>query len=188
MKSLKIASLFSLLFIFGACSDDDDVQIINEEEVITTLTVTLVDNATNQTKTFQSRDLDGDGPESPVITADNLDANTTYQGSIEFLNELEDPAENITLEVVEEGAEHQVFFINASSLQTTFTYEDADENNNPIGVDFTLTTGEASSGNLSIILIHDGDKFAQGAANGDISNVGGETDIEANFTINIQYN
>ena len=186
MKSLKITSLLSLLFIFASCSDDDDVKLINEEEVITTLSVTLVDNATNQTKTFQSRDLDGDGPESPVITADNLDANTTYQGSILFLNELEDPAENITLEVVEEGAEHQVFFVSATSLQTTFTYEDADANNNPIGVDFTLTTGEASSGNLSIILVHDGDKFAEGAAAGDPSNVGGETDIEATFPITIQ--
>ncbi|GGE28750.1 type 1 periplasmic binding fold superfamily protein [Psychroflexus planctonicus] len=187
MKSLKIVSLFSLLAVFSSCSDDDDnIQIINEEEVITTLTVTLVDQNTNEVKTLQYRDLDGDGPESPIVTADNLDANTTYQGSIEFLNELEDPAEDITEEVVEEGEEHQVFFVNSTALETNFDYLDADANNNPIGVEFSLTTGNASNGNLSIILIHDGDKFAEGAADGEINNVGGETDIEANFDVVIE--
>lgn len=188
MKSLKLITAASLLIAFSSCSDDDDNTpvVINEEEVITTVNVTLVDENTNETKTFQYRDLDGDGPTEPIVTADNLDANTSYLGSIEFLNELESPVEDITEEIVEEDDEHQVFFVSATMLNAEFEYLDADDNNNPIGVQFRLTTGEASSGNLSIILIHDGDKFAEGAADGDIANVGGETDIEANFDVVIE--
>jgi hypothetical protein len=179
--------LFSLLAVFFSCDDDDDVQIINEEEVITTLTVTLVEEGTGDEKILQYRDLDGDdGPNPPVITVENLLANTTYSGSIQFLNEQETPIEDITEEVIEEADEHQVFFVNASSLNTTFAYSDADADNNPIGVEFSLVTGDASNGNLSIILIHDGDKFADGAAEGILTNVGGETDIEANFNLVIE--
>jgi hypothetical protein len=186
MKSLKLVSIFSFLAVFFSCSDDDDVEIINEEEVITTLRVTFIKENTNEISTFLYQDLAGDGSVDPMISADNLEANTTYIGSVEFLNELEDPAENITLEVVEEGEEHQVFFINSTSLNTNFSYLDTDANNNPIGVEFSLTTGDASTGNLSVLLIHDGDKFADGVAQGDISNTGGETDIEANFNVVIE--
>lgn len=186
MKSVKLVSIFSLLAVFASCSDDDDVQIINEEEVITTLTVNLVNNVSGDVKTLQYQDFDGDGPDAPIITADNLEANATYTGNIEFLNESVTPVEDITVEVVEEGQEHQVFFIAPATLNADFTYADTDADNNPIGVEFTLTTGEASNGTLSIILIHDGDKFAEGAAQGNIDNVGGETDIEANFSIVIE--
>lgn len=188
MKSLQLITAASLLIAFSSCSDDDGNApvVINEEEVITTVRVTLTDEATLETKTFLYRDLDGDGPEAPVVTADNLTANASYLGSIEFLNELETPVEDKTQEIIEEDEEHQVFFVSAATLNTQVTYLDADANNNPLGVEFRLTTGDASTGNLSVILIHDGDKFAEGASEGDITNVGGETDIESNFSVVIE--
>lgn len=188
MKSLNVLVALSLLLVLASCSDDDDnlPAPINEEEVITTVTVTLTDEATNDVKTLQYRDLDGDGPTPPVITADNLSANASYLGSIEFLNELESPAEDITVEVVEEDDEHQVFFVPANALNVSTEYLDFDANNNPLGVQFRLTTTDVSTGNFSIILVHDGDKFAAGVADGDITNAGGETDIEANFTLVIE--
>lgn len=186
MKTMKTIKLLTILSVFAlaftSCSDDDDApQVINEEEVITTMNVMLSDG--NTVKMLTVVDVDGDGPGDPIINADNLDANTTYSGSVVFLNQLEDPAEDITVEVAEEDLEHQVFYVPSSSLNATIDYNDQDANGNPLGLDFTMTTGDASSGTLTITLIHEGDKDAPGVSEGNPTNAGGETDIEAIFDI-----
>ena len=64
------------LYIFGlsgillaSCSDDDDTpEPVNEEELITTMTVTLTPQGGGNSITLQTRDLDGDGPDAPVVT------------------------------------------------------------------------------------------------------------------------
>ena len=186
MKTIKLFSFFALsALIFSSCSSDDDgaPQVINEEEVITTMTVTLTSNGT--TKTMKITDSDGDGPLDPVLKVDALDANTTYNGTIEFLNELEDPADNITLEVAEEDDEHQVFYVPSPELQATIVYNDSDANGDPVGLDFTLTTGDASSGTLNVKLIHLPAKDAAGVSEGNPANAGGETDVEAFFDVDI---
>ena len=114
-----------------------------------------------------------------------LSANQSYSGSLDLLNEAETPAESITAEVAEEDDEHQFFF--ASTLDgLSVAYTDQDDNGNPLGLQTTLTTGEAGSGELTIILRHEPDKSAAGVADGNIENAGGETDIEVSFPINVQ--
>ena len=189
LRSMKNQKLILMAFIFAglltSCSDDDDggsPEPINEEEVITTMTVTLTDpNGT--TKQFQVTDDDGDGPNAPQKTADDLDANTVYAGSVEFLNKLEDPAEDITEEVAEEDEEHQVFYEVSGGLNVDVEYLDLDPNGNPVGLEFELTTGDASTGNLTVTLVHEGDKDAPGVSEGDPTNAGGETDISATFDV-----
>src|SRR5690606_24397160 len=96
---------------FTACSDDDDPAPVNEEEVITTLTATLIPMGGGTTITLQTRDLDGEGPNAPVITVSGpLVAGTTYNGSLLLLNETITPAEVINEEIEEESDEHQFFF------------------------------------------------------------------------------
>ncbi|MBD3724793.1 MAG: type 1 periplasmic binding fold superfamily protein [Flavobacteriaceae bacterium] len=178
MKHLKLASFALLVFTLFSCSDDDSAPV-NEEEVITTVTITL-DNGSNVV-TLKSQDLDGDGPNAPVITVSgNLDANSTYLGSVEFLNELENPAEDIT----EEGVEHQIFYQLTNSLGS-FTYDDVDDNGDPIGVEFTLVTGNAGTGTLTVTLRHEPNKEASGVSDGDITNAGGSTDAEVSFPITV---
>lgn len=184
--NLKFLALFlSSTLVLTSCSNDDAP--VNEEEVITTVRVTLVGGG--QTIILESRDLDGDGPNTPEITVSgNLIAGTTYTGSTRFLNELVDPAEEITDEVEEEGAEHQVFYQLLSSLGTV-TYTDTDVNGNPIGLSFTLTTGStAGTGNLAVTLRHEPNKTATGVANGDITNAGGSTDAQVIFPIQVNVN
>ena len=130
-------------------------------------------------------DPDGEGGEEPIITTSDLMANTIYTGGISILNESEIPAEDWTSEILEEGADHQFFYI-SSGADLTFEYTDADDNGNPIGILTTLTTGEAGSGNLMIVLQYHLNKNADGVTSGDISNAGGETDIEVVFPITIQ--
>ena len=185
-NNLKFLVLFlSSALIFISCSNDDSA--VNEEEVITTVKVTLTGGG--QIITLESRDLDGDGPNAPVVTVSGpLAGNTMYTGSTIFLNELENPTEDITIEVEEEGYEHQVFYQLMSSLGT-LTYTDTDENGNPIGLSFTLTTGNiAGTGNLTVTLRHKPNKTASGVASGDITNAGGSTDAEVSFPIQVNVN
>lgn len=187
MKLFKPFLFMALLVLVASCSDDDDntPEEINEEEVITTLTITLTSPG-NPDIVIQSRDLDGDGPNAPMITGGTLAANTTYTGSIVALNELETPAEDITEEVAEEDDEHQFFFQSISGANITTTYLDFDGDGNPLGINFTLATGDASMGTLRVTLRHLLDKFATGVSGGDITNAGGDTDIEVDYPITIQ--
>lgn len=181
MKNLKLIALLVIPVLFSTSCSNDDAPV-NEEEVITTVRTTLTGGG--QVITLTSRDLDGDGPNAPVVTVSgNLVAGTTYTGSTEFLNELEDPAEDITVEVEEEGADHQVFYQLPSSIGTV-TYTDTDANGRPIGLNFTLVAGTSgSTGTLTVTLRHDLNKSAAGVAGGDITNAGGSTDAAVSFSV-----
>ena len=184
MKTFKLTNkLFLSLFAVAliSCSDDDTSAPINQEEVITTVRTTLVGGG--QTITLLSRDLDGDGPNPPVVTVSgNLTAGTTYTGSVAFLNETVNPADDITIEVEEEGVDHQIFYQAPVSIGT-FTYTDTDANGKPIGLDFTLVTASAATGNLTVTLRHLPNKSAAGVSTGNIANAGGATDAEVIFPL-----
>jgi len=180
-KSLSVVLFTGLLFI--ACSGDDNAPVpVNEEEIITTLTVTLAPNGGGDAITLQTRDLDGDGPNAPVVeVSGNLAAGATYSGSIVLLNETETPAENITEEVEEEDDEHQLFYTIGGGLDVTTEYANFDGNGNPLGTEFTLTAGAASSGTLTFTLRHEPTKPNTG-----LGDAGGETDIETTFNVTVE--
>ncbi len=181
MKFLPLV-LFTGL-VFTACSNDDDVPApVLEEELITTMTVSLTPTGGGTTIILKTVDLDGDGPNPPVITvSSNLTANTTYNGSIELLNETISPADNITEEIEEADDEHQFFYTVGGGLNATTAYSNFDGNGNPLGTEFTLTTVEPSSGTLTFTLRHEPKKPNTG-----LNDAGGETDIEATFNVSIQ--
>ena len=184
MKNSKIVALALLtVFTFSSCNNDDP-EVVNEEEVITTVTTTLT--AGSSVITLTSRDLDGDGPNAPVVTASgDLKINTTYNGATTFLNEAVKPADDITAEVKEEGEDHQLFY-QAPTAVGTFTYLDADKNGKPIGLTFTLKTGAtATTGNITVVLRHLPAKSASGVATGDITNAGGATDASVTFPVKV---
>ena len=187
MKTTKfLPSFLAAAFLFVSCSNDDDTPVpVNEEEVITTMTLTLTPADGGTAVVFQTRDLDGDGPNDPVITTAGLEVNTTYNGSIVLLNETESPAENITEEIEEEDEDHQFFFQVSDGVNATVTYTDQDGNGNPVGLGFRLVTGAASSGTLTVTLRHEPNKTASGVSDGDITNAAGETDITATFPISV---
>lgn len=182
LKQLLFTLVVSLTLFAVSCSDDDEnPEAVDEEEVITTMNVTLV-AAGAQSITLQSRDLDGDGPNAPEISVSgNLSANSTYTGSIELLNETETPTEDITAEVKEEDDEHQFFFTGSGAI-TGVEYADQDEDGNPVGIDFTLTTGDAGSGSLQITLRHEPKKPNDGS----LGDAGGETDIAQSFSVTVE--
>ena len=182
MKILKYA-LLARQFLYFSCSDDDDApEPINEEEVITTMTVTLVNHQNgNDVVTMQTQDLDGDGPNAPVVTVSGpLTAGTSYSGSIVWLNEMEDPAENVTEEIVEEQDEHQVFF-SAAGVGMEFVYMDFDSNGNPVGTQFVLAPLGTGSGSVTITLVHEPAKPNDG-----LDTAGGSIDIQTTFPVTVE--
>ena len=180
MKFFKYALLASTL-IFASCSDDDNTpDPVNEEEVITTLTVTL--DSGSDTVVMQYQDLDGDGPDAATVTVSgSLNANTTYDGSIVLLNETESPAENVTEEIEEEDDEHQFFYTVGSGLDVDTEYANFDGDGNPLGTLFVLNVGSASSGGLTFTLRHEPNKPNTG-----LENAGGSTDIEVTFDVTVE--
>lgn len=181
---LFFALLISSSLFFAGCEKDDPI-IENEEEVITTLNYTLIPSGGGAAVVLSFQDLDGDGGNDAVITGGTLVANETYTGALDLLNAAESPAESITEEIEEEDEDHQFFFqSDISGLSVAYADQDAD--GNPVGLLNTLTTGDAGAGSITVILRHEPNKSATGVKDGDITNAGGETDIEVTFPIDVQ--
>lgn len=139
-------------------------------EVITTVTLTFT-SENSETVTAAFSDPDGDGGASGSADPIVLAADTTYSLAVQFTNELEEPAEDITGEVEAEAEEHQVFIYGdsvtgpASAGDGLVTHEYADvesdytDNNAgddlPVGILSTVTTGAAGAdGELRVMLRH----------------------------------
>ena len=187
MKNLKTLTLALITMItFSSCSDDDSNGPVNEEEVITTVSATFTPQGGGTPVVLISRDLDGDGPDAPVVSVSGpFTAGTVYEGAIHFLNQLASPAEDITTEIQQEGDEHQVFFQHSGI--GTIAYLDEDMNGNPLGLSVLYTaTTTPGAGSMTITLRHEPNKTAEGVANGNIANAGGSTDAQVNFSVVVE--
>ena len=82
MKIFKYA-LLAIPFLYFSCDNDDDTpDPVNEEEVITTMNVTLVAQDGSGTVTMSSVDNDGEGPNQPVVTGGTINSGTAYTLSL----------------------------------------------------------------------------------------------------------
>ena len=178
-------SILSCMFLLSSC-DDEGPSAQNEPEQITKVTLTFNDGTNTVTGTYL--DPDGAGPESGSLTPATiqLNANTAYTLTIAFTNSLVTPEEDITEEVEEEGAEHQIFYSYTNGIFTDTNnawYNDTDSNGNPIGISTNWNTGTTASttGNFTVTLKHQPDiKSASSTVND------GETDFEQIFSIELQ--
>jgi hypothetical protein len=190
-KQTFLLPLLILSLIFTGCSDDDDhddhSHPVNEEEVITTVEVTLSDGTNSYVLIWE--DLDGDGPDLPIITGATIPSNS-YDAEIQLYNKTLDPTDDeyvVTTEILEEDVDHQFFFNASNGLNVfDFVYADADVDGNPIGQQFIIEDVSGSGGDLNIVLLHEPNKNADGVSDGDITNAGGDTDIEITFPIIVQ--
>ncbi|GAK96424.1 hypothetical protein JCM19294_1937 [Nonlabens tegetincola] len=179
-------ALMMTAVLFVSCdNDDDNPDIINPEELITTVELTLTnDNDATDIVVLEAFDEDGEeGPIAPVVRQNGaLTANATYSGMVRFLDS-SDPAdvEDITIEVRAEADEHEVFYV-TDVAGVAIAKNDVDGGGNPLGLDTTVTTGAAGSGNFTIVLRHEPTKPNDGTLTG----AGGESDIEVTFPLTVQ--
>ena len=170
-----MALLLSITLV--QCSKDEEPEVINEEEEITTVELIVQkQGGTATTLTYE------DGGSIPTIT---LDANSTYNVSISFLNKSNpDDIENVTEEVVEEVDEHQIFYqIQGSNVTIASASDDiSDSSGNPLMLSTDWTTGAANTGTVQVYLIHE-PVTKTGSTRNDFV---GSTDIQVPYPVIIQ--
>ena len=168
----------SAMLTFSGC-DDEDPKPVNEEEVITTLQVTLLPDAGGVPVTLKFVDADGEqGNIAPLITVSGpLKTGTSYSGVIELWNETVNPPANITEEVMEEADDHLFCFEVSGDI--TIGYEDEDGNGLPLGVVTSWNVGEAGPAEVTVSLRHQA-----GTKTGECPG-SGETDVEVVFDVEV---
>ena len=157
---MTLVTRFAPIFLLSltACSDvekdDGHHGHDHDHEAISKVILDLVSQADGSAQTINYADplTKNGGADAEIVLA----SGTTYDLGITVLNDEEDPIEDITLEIIDEMDEHQVFFTGSviDDGSVTFTYEDEDSNGLTLGLDNTLTGVAAGSGDLVITLQH----------------------------------
>jgi hypothetical protein len=179
MKPLIFLVLLTLL----ACKRDNpnpNNPGAGEEEVITTIQLTFQNQAdTSDHFTRQWVDADGIGSGAPVIDSIFLKPSTTYAVSIALKDEINN--KDITEEIREEANYHRFHYVFAPTALATTTITDQDDNNQPLGLTFTLTTATPGKGTLNVVLRH----FANNVVKtGGVSD--GEEDVNVGFGVGVR--
>jgi len=169
---------------------------------MTTLKLTFTAEGGADPFTATWADVNSDG--NAMIDTIMLTAGETYAVTIQVLNELERPTEDVTLELRDELEEHQFFFYGddisspaseSMSAIVNQSYTDMDSEGFPVGLSNTFEAVEAGSGQLNIMLRHmprvNGNlvktaELAEMVKNGDIASLPGAVDIDVSFPITVQ--
>ena len=178
---IVINPIYNLFILFLTLSftscEKDTPEIVEEQEVITTVTIEFkAADASSQTFKWQM-----DQANTQTIT---LKTNTPYEVSIAFLDE-SDPGnvKVITGGVAEEADEHQIFY-EFSDVAVSYTSGDndaLDSNNNPVFIHSIWTASSTGTGFARAYLIHEPTTKSSTTRNG----FGGETDVAIDIPITI---
>jgi len=155
-----------------------------ENELITTVTLTLTERGTTNVRTVTWRDADGEGGTAPTVGKLSLVPNKTYDLTVQMLDESKSPATDITEEIEEEAAEHLLVYTPTPANLLTVTITDKDSRNLPVGLKATATTGAAGTGKLQVVLRHQPPVGGNPVKNGTAGP--GSTDFDGSFDVEIK--
>lgn len=189
----KIKSIASIILFTSvamtACKPDENLPEPKpvEQELITTVRLTVTNNS-GFNKVFNYKVDNGFGSATQgQVTIDDVELapETAYNVKIEVLNEAENPAENITEEVLAESHHH--LFVLESNPTTgagalAFSNGNKDDEGMPLNQEFTMTSGAVGTGVFTVTLKHE--PTDKNATTPDAA--GGETDAQAVFPVKIQ--
>ncbi len=178
-----------------ACSDvKDEHGHDHDHELMTTVVLDFA--STDGSEAFTATWADPEQSGSPTIDDVTLTDGQTYVISVSFLNELEDPAEDITPEIDDEADEHQVFFTgSAIDSLVTHSYLDSDSSGLPLGLENEFSTIAAGTDSFKLTLRHmppeDGQAIKVAgledtAESEGVSALPGASDIEVDFPLTVQ--
>ena len=197
-----------LMLALSACSDvekdpTEDGHDHHDHEVMTAVVLTFTSTTDDSELEFTWSDAESSA--NPTIDDIVLQDAHDYTLSLSFLNELEDPIEDVTPEIADEDDEHQVFFTgsavdgpatesNADAV-IEHAYADEDVNGLPIGLDNDIITLQPESGELTVTLRHmplesgnsiKTDDAAGDVASGGFSAIGGDNDVQVTFSLTVE--
>lgn len=184
--------LSALTIAFSSCESEDPIQE-NDGEVITDVTLTFqeLDGSNNPVGTpFSFKASDPEGIETgatPTVEDVVLTKGKKYRMSIEVYNSI--AGEDITEEILEEGDEHQFFFLGSAFTSNALQIAYDDPSGELIGLRNIVTVSSSPGTNnalIQVILRHDLDKDYPGATNPNFQTyvqAGGETDLDITFPL-----
>lgn len=183
-QSFLLIPFITLLLIWSGCKKDE--QIVTppapDNEVITTVKLIAINTAdSTDLQTARWADVTSSGTPDLTQAFLNLKKNAVYNVSVQFLDETQTPAGDITDEVRDRGNYHLICYQPAAALRLTVQRTDID-NNSPaqeIGITSRFTTTDSSGGNLNVSLHHQ-----PSGKNGDCAV--GSTDADVNFEVRIR--
>lgn len=222
MKIVTRLAPFALLFT-GACSDvdtpegchyhGDDLHCPDEANhpVLTGVILTFTPTGGGDPLVFEWADPEGDGsPEvDEILLPDAADGEgheaQEYTLDVEVWNLLQDPAEDVTPDVLAQADGHQ-FFFTGSAVQGPATgdnanaiisqdYGDSDPTGLPLGLTNTVSTLGLGSGELIVTLRHlpaeNGEAvkvagLAETIASEGFDAIGGNNDAQVSFDISVE--
>ncbi len=173
--------LFGLIALLtGACTkDEQNVAPTDDNEAITTATLTLTNKATPTdivTATIENLNTTADFSKATL----NLKVNTTYTGLVTLLNKTKTPTLDATQEIREKLNEHLFVYTPTPATLLTVTLTDRDTNPAPgpypVGLTTEIKTGAAGSGKLKVVLRHQ-PTVKNGTA------TPGSSDLDTDFTV-----
>ncbi len=187
MKTSKffMIALFSLSLI-TSCSDDDDngPAPVLEEELITNVTLTFVNDADpTDIVVLASVAPDGqDGTSTQSITG-AFTAGASYSLGLSLTNALENPADDVLNDDVIPAADEHFFVYAVNGINLAVSRDSDDiggSGDTRLGVNTTWVAGNASTGNVQIILVHEPENADDSNAFGSVT--GGSEDLNITFT------
>ena len=186
MKTSKlfIATLFCLTFITSCSDDDDNPTPVLEEELITNVSLTFVNDAdANDVVVLANVAPDGQEGASNNIINGSFTSGATYSLRLSLLNaeDADDVEDVLNDDIIPEADEHFfVYAVNGINLTVTRDSDDIEgPNGSNLGVNTTWVAGAASTGNVQIRLVHEPESVDDSDEFG--SSTGGSEDVNITF-------
>jgi hypothetical protein len=182
----KYLAILAAAFLFMSCKKDDDIEPTDDNELITRVELTFINNATNAIVKYTFQDKDGD----PKTAPEKFDKIVLYKGvsytmAIEVFDDTKSPATDITYEIDEESDVHLFVFKTTPATLLTTIIEDRDKNGLPIGLGTKVTTSStAGTGKFNVLLKHQPELNGVKMKNG--QEAGGSTDIDLTFDVEVK--
>lgn len=191
--------MWTVLALVGCSGVNSEGTDDAEGELITTVELTITGGGYTQTVRWSDPEADG----SPEIDPMLLEAGVVYDVDVAFLNELEDPAEDITVEINDESDQHQVFFTGgavqgpasaSADALVEHAYADTDANGLPVGLSNTLSATVSGTGELVITLQHMPEEDGTAVKTADAAEtvkssgfgaLGGDADVSVTFELTV---
>lgn len=176
----QLIFLCSMLFCYTSCLKEK-MEDPNEEELITTIGIDVIEQKSLEQKTFLLKDLDGPGGLPPQqFDTIKLKSNSVYNVQMILGNESVSPAGNIREEVESESDDHQFYFI-PDGVAIQVSQLNKDSKGLDLGTISSWETGLQGEGSIRIVLKH---KPGYKTANDGVDI--GETDVEVVFPVVIR--
>ena len=170
------AKTLFLAFIFIISCSKDDPDAVNEQEFISNVLMTIE----SADGTSQTVDWDLSEMNSQTIS---LKVNTDYNVGLRFINS-SDPTdvEEVTLEIIDEADEHQVFFEFADvSVNVTSASNDTKDGSRGVLLNSVWNASSTGTGLVRVYLIHQPTNFNATTREG----LGGFNDVAIDIPVSI---